>query len=234
MAWIGFPEHDAARSVRPVAQCGIENGYLEQARITWADTERGRGPTGHAIRSGQPCAIQDIAHDQRFAPWRDEAVRRGYASSAAVPLSEQGRVIGALNIYASEADLVKTHAQQGYDILKDVESPWPLAEIVHQHHERIDGSGYPRGLRGRDILLEARILGVADTVEAMSSHRPYRSALGIEAALQEIERGAGVLYDPEVVRSCLKLFAERRFRFEAGPHDSGNLPFLPQVDTRSH
>ncbi|MBE3134487.1 MAG: HD domain-containing protein, partial [Acidobacteria bacterium] len=109
--------------------------------------------------------------------------------------------------------------------LKDVESPWPLAQIVYQHHERIDGSGYPRGLRGRDILLEARILGVADTVEAMSSHRPYRSALGIEAALQEIERGAGVLYDPDVVRSCLKLFAERRFMFEGGPHDSADLPF---------
>ena len=96
---------------------------------------------------------------------------------------------------AAEYSLIKEHARQGYEILKDVESPWPLAEIVHQHHERMDGSGYPRGLKGEKILIEARILAVADVVEAMASYRPYRPALGIDKALEEIEKNKGVLYD---------------------------------------
>jgi PAS domain S-box-containing protein len=113
-----------------------------------------------------------------------------------------------------EFDLVKTHAQEGYEILKNVESPWPLAEIVYQHHERTDGSGYPRGLKGGEMLLEARIMAVADTVEAMASHRPYRPALGIDAALAEIENNKGVLYDPDVAAACLRLFREKDFSFK--------------------
>jgi putative nucleotidyltransferase with HDIG domain len=112
---------------------------------------------------------------------------------------------------AIEYELTKTHVQQGYEILKNVEFPWPLAEIVLQHHERRDGSGYPRGLKGDEILIESRILAVADTVEAMSSHRPYRPALGIEAALEEIEKNKGILYDPDVAAACLKLFREKGF-----------------------
>jgi PAS domain S-box-containing protein len=112
-----------------------------------------------------------------------------------------------------EFSLIKEHAHNGYEILKNVESPWPLAEMVYQHHERMDGSGYPRGLKGVDILLGARILAVADVVEAMASHRPYRPALGIEAALGEIEKNKGILYDPEVVDVCLRLFKDRAYKF---------------------
>lgn len=112
-----------------------------------------------------------------------------------------------------EFSLIKAHSELGYDILKRIDFPWPIAQIVLQHHERLNGSGYPRGLAGQDILLEARILGVADVVEAMASHRPYRPSLGIDAALREIALKRGVLYDPQVVDACRRLFADQRFRW---------------------
>jgi HD-GYP domain-containing protein (c-di-GMP phosphodiesterase class II) len=102
-------------------------------------------------------------------------------------------------------------------MLKDVESPWSLAEIVYQHHERMDGSGYPRNLKGDEILIEARILNVADTVEAMASHRPYRAGLGINAALNEIEKNRGIFYDEAVVAACLRLFRKKGFQLEGIP-----------------
>lgn len=117
-------------------------------------------------------------------------------------------------ISEGEFSMIRTHSQVGSDILKTVEFPWPVASIVLQHHERIDGSGYPSGLGGEHILPEARILAVADVVEAMASHRPYRPALGTEEALDEISRNRGKLYDPHVVDACLKVFAERGFKFE--------------------
>ena len=110
-----------------------------------------------------------------------------------------------------EFSLIKTHPQSSYDILKGIEFPWPIAQVVLQHHERMDGSGYPQGLSGEGILMEARILAVADVVEAMSSHRPYRPALGIDKALEEIPQNKGILYDPEVVDACLRLFKEKDF-----------------------
>ncbi len=113
-----------------------------------------------------------------------------------------------------EYSLIKDHSQIGYDILKSIEFPWPVAQIIFQHHERMDGSGYPQGLKGNNILLESRIMGVADVVEAISSHRPYRPALGIDKALEEISQNRGILYDPEVVDVCIKLFKERSFKFE--------------------
>ena len=113
-----------------------------------------------------------------------------------------------------EFDLMKIHPQTGYDILKGIEFPWSVAQIVLQHHERLDGSGYPTGLKGDEILLEPRILGVADVVEAVSSHRPYRPARGLEKALEEIAQNKGKLYDSKVVDACLRLFAEGRFAFE--------------------
>lgn len=113
-----------------------------------------------------------------------------------------------------EFSLIKTHPQVAYDVLKTIDFPWPVAKIVIQHHERMDGSGYPQGIKGEKIILEARILGVADVMESMASHRPYRPALGIDNALEEIEKNKGTLYDPEVVDGCLKLFAEGRFEFE--------------------
>jgi len=113
-----------------------------------------------------------------------------------------------------EFSLIKEHSQIGYDILKSNDFSHPVAQIVLQHHERLDGSGYPHHLKGDEIILEARILGVADVVEAMSSHRPYRPALGIDKALEEISQNKGILYDPEVVDICLKLFKEKGFKFE--------------------
>ncbi len=113
-----------------------------------------------------------------------------------------------------EFSYIKTHCQAGYDIVKDIEFPWPVADIILQHHERLDGSGYPRGLHGENILIEARIIAVADVVEAMASHRPYRPALGIDSALEEITNKSGLLYDPTVVDACCKLIREMQFDLE--------------------
>ena len=115
---------------------------------------------------------------------------------------------------AGEFAMIKEHSGRGYEMLKDVESSWPLAEIVYQHHERMDGSGYPRNLKGEEICLEARILAVADVVEAMASRRPYRPALGIDAALKEIENNRGTHYDIDVVDACLRKFREQGFQLE--------------------
>lgn len=111
-----------------------------------------------------------------------------------------------------EFAIIKTHPKAGYDILKNIDFPWPIADIVVQHHERIDGSGYPSGLQGEEITLEARILAVADIVEAMSSHRPYRPSLGLDRALKEVIDNKGVFYDPDVVDACLRVFVEKRFK----------------------
>jgi PAS domain S-box-containing protein len=472
MAWIGLAQNDKAKTVRPVAHAGFESGYVESANLTWADNERGRGPGGMAIRTGQLCITRNIPLDPAFAPWREAAIRHGYKSNIALPLISEGHTLGVLEIYSVNTDafdaneveilkemagdlafginalrtrvrrnqtevalseseeryrliaentadtiavfdlnfnptyvspsilklggytvqeamtrtlnqilppdslqkagkvfadqmalessptadpartvlmeleqyckdgsliwvelaasflrdnnfkpigiltvtrditerklaeaklkqtleslrkavgttiqvlvsavesrdsytadhqsrsadlacaiatemgltqekiegirmagiihdigklsipaeilskptklkeiefsLIKQHSWSGYDMLKDVESPWPLAEIVYQHHERMDGSGYPRNLKGDEILIESRILAVADVVEAMASHRPYRPTLGIEAALEEIEKNKGILYDDTVVDTCLKLFREKSYRF---------------------
>lgn len=110
-----------------------------------------------------------------------------------------------------EFAIIKTHPRVDYEIVEGIEFPWPIATAVLQHHERLDGSGYPAGLKGRDIIEPARILAVADVVEAMSSHRPYRPALGVERALEEIESGKGTRFDPGVVDACVRLFREKRF-----------------------
>ena len=123
-------------------------------------------------------------------------------------LSRPGRLSPA------EFEMIKTHPQVGHDIIQGVKFPWPVAETILQHHERLDGSGYPQGLKGEQILIEARILAVADTVEAMVSHRPYRPGLGIDKALEEITANRGTRYDPAAVDACVKLIREGRFRFE--------------------
>jgi len=330
MAWVGFAEHDENRTVRPVAESGYEEGYLDNVNISWADTEYGRGPTGTAIRTARTIINQDIHTNPDMVPWRESALKRGYQSSIALPLVSEEHVLGALTIYAVEPDafteeekslleelandlaygivtlrtrkeheqhaiilresleqsiqtiadtveardpytaghqrrvgelataiaqemglpeeqingihlaaiihdlgkihipaeilakpgklteiefeLIKTHPQEGYNILKNVKFPWPIADIILQHHERMDGSGYPQGLKGEQIILEARILAVADVVEAITSHRPYRPGFGIEAALEEIERSRGVRYDTEVADACLRLFRERGYK----------------------
>ena len=110
-----------------------------------------------------------------------------------------------------EYALIKEHPKAGYEVLKDVDFPWPVAQIAYQHHERMDGSGYPRGLKGEEIMLEARIAAVADVIESMASHRPYRAGLGIDVALAEIEKGRGSLFDPRVVDVALALFREKGY-----------------------
>jgi HD-GYP domain-containing protein (c-di-GMP phosphodiesterase class II) len=130
----------------------------------------------------------------------------GKISVPADILSRPGR------LSESELMLVRAHSQVGYELLRQVEFPWPVADIVLQHHERLDGSGYPNHLRGDEMLLEARIIALADVVDAMSSHRPYRPAFPIEEVLGEISRQRGMLYDPEAVDACLRLFREKGFR----------------------
>ena len=332
MTCISLVEHDAGKTVRPVAWAGEGKALLDTAKITWADVERGWGPTGTAIRTGEPQINPDFATNPKMAPWRSAALEFGFASSMALPLKDASGVLGVLAIYSAEpgafnseevrllvelskdlsfgiaalrdrkareegerqlrdsmratigaisgtvevrdpytaghqqraariaaaiaremglpemqiqgiylagiihdvgkisvpseilskpgklskaeSELVQAHPQAGYDILKDVAFPWPIAQIVLQHHERIDGSGYPRGLAGEAILIEARILAVADVVEAMNSHRPYRPALGPEVALAEIEKGAGRLYDNGAVQACVRLFREHGLKFD--------------------
>ncbi len=123
-------------------------------------------------------------------------------------LSKPGR------LSKTEFELIKNHPQVGYDILNSIKFPWPLSQIILQHHERIDGSGYPNGLLGKEILIEAKILGVADVVEAMASHRPYRPALGIDKALEEISINKGKFYDAETANACLRVFKEKEFEFK--------------------
>jgi PAS domain S-box-containing protein len=113
-----------------------------------------------------------------------------------------------------EFELVKSHPQTGYDIIKDIQFPWPIAQMVLQHHERLDGSGYPNGMKSGEVLLEAKIIAVADVVEAMSSHRPYRPGLGLDAALDEISKHRGRLYDAAVVDSCIALLRDKKFVLE--------------------
>lgn len=336
MAWVGYVQHDEHKSIKIMASAGHDEGYLDAINVTWAETERGMGPTGRAIRSGTTELCQDFANDPRHLPWRDAALKRGYAASIALPLAN-GEVFGALTVYADEVNafspaevelleemagdmafgvrtlhvrrerdlaleqnrrqlkqlesnleetvraiativemrdpytaghqarvadlaaaiarqmglpddrvhgihlagvlhdlgkiqvpaeilskpgriseiehsLIKVHPQAGYDILKGIDFPWPIAQMVQQHHERLDGSGYPQGLKGDAILFEARILSVADVVESMSSHRPYRPGWGVDAALEEITQQRGIHFDPQVVDACLAQFCEQGYR----------------------
>ena len=169
---------------------------------------------GHQIRVAD--LTRAIATEMKFSKDRIEGVFMaasihdiGKLSVPAEILSKPGKLT------ETEFSLIKEHSKKSYEILKNVESPWPLAEIVYQHHERMDGSGYPRNLKGDAILMEACIMAVADVVEAMASHRPYRPALGVDAALEEIEDNKGTLYDAHVVDVCLRLFREKGYQLQS-------------------
>ncbi|BBI99086.1 hypothetical protein FGKAn22_07790 [Ferrigenium kumadai] len=338
LAWVGYAQQDEAKSLQPVAQYAVRPGYLDETVISWGEGPAGYGPTGTAVRDGRKQIAQHIETDPRMAQWRDKALSYGYQSSIALPLRENGGILGALTIYAAEPDafdteevvlleelagdlaygiqslrtrierdqaaeanrqylgqistnltetiqaiaatvemrdpytaghekrvaelsvsigqelgmakeqldglriagtvhdvgkiripaeilskplslnvleygLIKLHPEAGYDILKGINFPWPIADIVRQHHERLDGSGYPRGLKGSEILLEAQILAVADVVESIVSHRPYRPALGLEAAFGELTDKRGKLYNADAVDACIRLFKEKGFVF---------------------
>ncbi len=187
---------------------------LEQSIQTIADTVEARDPytAGHQRRVSELATA--IAHEMGLPEDKITGIH------LAAIIHDLGKIHVPAEILAKpgklndiELMLIKTHPQAGYDILKNVKFPWPIAEIVWQHHEKLDGSGYPQGLKGEQILLEAKILTVADVVEAMSSHRPYRPALGILNALSEIERGRGSAYESAVVDACQMLFNEKEFKF---------------------
>jgi PAS domain S-box-containing protein/putative nucleotidyltransferase with HDIG domain len=169
--------------------------------------------SGHQIRSAN--IARAIATEMGLSQDKIESIRM------AGPIHDIGKLSVPAEILSKpgkpsqlEFSLIKEHARKGYEMLKDVESPWPLAEIVYQHHERMNGSGYPRNLKGDEILIDARIMAVADVVESMASHRPYRAALGINAALEELEKNRGTHYDADVADACLRLFREKGFQIE--------------------
>jgi putative two-component system response regulator len=170
--------------------------------------------SGHQIRSAD--LARAIAMEMGLPREKIEGVHMAGSIHDIGKLSIPAEILSKPKRLSSlEVSLIKEHSRKGYEILKDVESPWPLAEIVCQHHERLDGSGYPGHLKGEAILMEARILAVADVVEAMASHRPYRSAMGIDEALKEIEKNRGTLYDGAVADACLKLFREKGYELTA-------------------
>ena len=156
-----------------------------------------------------------VAHAMGLEDERIEGIR------VAALLHDLGKIYIPAEILSKPAKLtemefgiMKTHPEVGWDIIRSVPFPWPVADMVHQHHERLDGSGYPKGLTGDEILLESRIIAVADVVEAMSSHRPYRAALGMNRALEEVARGRGEHYDADVVDTVLELVESGGFSFE--------------------
>lgn len=195
---------------------------LERTVRALAATSERRDPytAGHQERVARlACAI---AQEMDFPGEQIEGIRVTGTLHDIGKICVPGEILnkpGALT--EMEMTIIKTHPQIGYEILKIIEFPWPVAQIVLQHHERMNGSSYPRGLIGEAILPEARILAVADVVEAMSSHRPYRPALGVDAALEEISQNRGILYDPEVVDACLKVFTEKGFGFDNGEKEGG-------------
>ena len=337
MCWVGAVENDEARTVRPVARAGRDDGFLDEVEVTWGPGASGQGTAGRAVRSVSAAIVSDIETDPSYEPWRKASLARGYRSALSLPLTDpRGVTWGVLCLFAGEAgvfddrevalleelamdlafgiegiavrakreeaegdlresyvrlenmmedtvgamghiveardpytqgherrvaevaqalcremgldedavamvrmasllhdigklavpaeiltkpgtlsgsefEMIKDHARQGYEILREITFPWPIADIVLQHHERMDGSGYPAGLKGEQILQAARILAVADVVEAMASHRPYRPSIGLAQALQALRDGPD-LFDPEVVAACERLYAKGEIR----------------------
>ena len=181
-----------------------------------------RGTIDAMARTAETRDPYTAGHQKRVA-----ALSREIARKMKLPEDQIGAIhmaamihdLGKINVPAEilskpgeltelEVDLIRIHPKVGYEILKEIDFPWPIAEIVLQHHERLDGSGYPEGKSGDEVLLEARILGLADVVEAISSHRPYRSALGVDRALNEIKANRGILYDPKVVDVCVEILTD--------------------------
>ncbi|TDY00558.1 GAF domain-containing protein [Thiohalophilus thiocyanatoxydans] len=339
LAWVGYAQSDENKSVQPVARAGYDAGYVDRVAASWAEASpRGQGPVGQAIRQAKAIAVQDVASDENFGPWREAAREHDYASLVALPIMTDDAVLGTLTLYSStpdafdkeefellqelandlgygigalrtkadreqavnrlremlyatieamaltiekrdpytaghqyrvamlaaaigteleleperieglrlagqihdigkiyipaeiltrpgrlsamEFELIKAHTTVGYEIVQDIPFPWPVARMIREHHERLDGTGYPDALRDEQILFESKILAVADVVEAIASHRPYRAALGLDAALEEIQALSGSKYEPDVVDACIRLFRDKGFELPAGDRQS--------------
>jgi len=185
---------------------------LEDTILAIAATTEMRDPytAGHERRVAELAAA--IARELGLAEPAIEGIRFGAMIHDLGKIKIPAEIlVKPTRLTPIEYELIKQHAQAGYDILKGIDFPWPVAQMVLQHHERLDGSGYPQGLKGDALIREVRILAVADVVEAMFSHRPYRPGLGIEKALEEIERGRGMLYDAQAVDACLRLFRDKGY-----------------------
>jgi len=167
---------------------------------------------GHQIRVAD--LARAIATEMKLPKEKIEGIRVAGSIHDIGKLSIPAEILSKpTTLTELEFSMIKEHPRKGYEFVKNIEYSRPLAGIVYQHHERMDGSGYPRNLKGNEILIEARILAVSDVVEAMSSHRPYRPSLGIDVALDEIEKNRGILYDTTVADACLRLFSEKGFQF---------------------
>ena len=207
-------------TVRKRAEEELERSFkksqrmLEEAVKALASTAEKRDPyiAGHQRRVAQlACAIAD---ESGFPEEQIRGVHVAGLLHDIGKISIPAEILSKPELAEIEFDMIKMHPQVSYDILKMIEFPWPVAQIAFQHHERMAGCGYPSGLSGEDILPEARILCVADVVEAMASHRPYRAAPGMDKALEEISQNRGELYDSKMVDVCLQLFTEDRFKFD--------------------
>lgn len=210
-AWTDVSDRHEAQRLTEEYACQLEKAMLGTVGAISAMVEQ-RDPytARHQHKTGE------IAVGIAMEMGLSEDVQRGLRVAGRVhdvgKVSVPGDILSKpARLTASEFELVKGHSESGYQILKDIDFPWPVAEVARQHHERMDGSGYPLGLMGDQILLEARIIAIADVVESMSSHRPYRASLGIDTALAEIENNAGRLYDADAVAACLRLFRDRDY-----------------------
>ena len=204
-------EHKKAEDKLRETLSGLHNALSGIIQVLSAVSEK-RDPytAGHQRRVAD--LAQAIAQKLGLPPDRVEGIRVAGVIHDIGKLSIPAEILSKpARLSEIEYKMIQSHAQVGHDILGEVKFVWPIAKMILQHHERMDGSGYPQGLKGDDILLESRILAVSDVIEAMASHRPYRAALGIEAALKEIENNKGLLYDPAVVSACLTLFREKGY-----------------------
>jgi len=187
------------------------NGIVQAMALT-VET-RDPYTSGHQVRVAKLATM--IAKEMNFSSDQAEGIKMAAAIHDIGKISVPAEILSKPSKLSDiEFQLIQIHSEAGYNIVKDIEFPWPIATIILQHHERINGSGYPKGLKGEEILPETRILSVADVVEAIASHRPYRPAYGIDIALEEILNMKGILYDTAVVDACLRLFNEKGFMFE--------------------
>jgi PAS domain S-box-containing protein/putative nucleotidyltransferase with HDIG domain len=191
----------------------LKAGMVSTIQIV-ANAVEARDPytAGHQLRVSR--LARAIAQEMGLDSDRVEGIRLGAQVHDIGKIQVPSELLSKpAKLSANEFELIKDHCLIGYNIMKDIAFPWPIADIAHQHHERLDGSGYPQGLKGDAICLDAKIVAVADVVEAIGSHRPYRPALGNQVALDEITAKRGICYDPAAVDACLKLFEEKRFSF---------------------